>query len=176
MNKEMNKKMKISVHRMALLLTVFCFGVLNSSPNAQAGDHRTLEFWQFRLGGIYATNTSGETYSGQLTWNPELHLGKLFSLIGNLGASYFKSNLDTKFTVVDYGGILGINLGKLTLEGQAGIQSWTNRKSYTLVGGGLTYRFVGRKLGLFDRIFVGYNTLLDSGDTKEIKAGIGFSF
>ena len=153
--------------RFFFLLCAFVF-----SQNSRA----EISFMEFQANGIGVTQAAGgNSYSGQLSWNPTVGMGPI-ALRGDLGLTLLKSTFDSKFTVIDYQLLLKYDLlGPISIEGGGGLETWVNNGGTHLVlSGNLVWGL--KFLSIFDRIFAGYSRFFLSGNaTNEFKLGVGFS-
>jgi hypothetical protein len=130
----------------------------------------------FEANGIGVMQSSGgNSYSGQVSWNPTMGLGD-FSLRGDLGLTLLKSTFDSKFTAIDYQVFLKYNfLGPWAVEGGGGLQTWVgNAGTHPILSGNLVWET--KFFSVCDRIFAGYSRyFLSSNGTNEYRLGLGFS-
>ncbi|MCM2277374.1 MAG: hypothetical protein NDJ89_04805 [Oligoflexia bacterium] len=146
------------------------------SRGALAGGE-SLSLLEFRTNGIFATNETGETYSGQLGWNPSYLLSESLTLRGNVGGSVFKGALAEKFLVLDFGALAGYAISPaLEAELGAGIQNWSSRGTWFCATGTVSWNFEQRLLNLVDRVFAGYSRVFQTSASNEFRLGIGISF
>lgn len=130
----------------------------------------------FQANGLAVTQSSGgQTFTGQLSWTPEVGIGFL-SVRGSVGAALMKSVLNEKFLATHYQGFLKLSfLGLAALEGGGGLETWVgNGGTYPIVSGNFAVEFPGLIFGI-NRVFAGYSHLfVTNNSTNQFKLGIGF--
>jgi len=147
-----------------------------TSASALAADSG-LTFMHFQANGYGAfQDAGGNTFSGQISWNPQYGLSDSLYLRGNLGATLLKSTFDSKFLATNYQVLAGYRLGSFGLEAGGGAQTWfDNGGTAAIVSANVPWSFDKPLLGLFDRVFAGGSMFLLSNTTYEARLGVGIS-
>lgn len=137
---------------------------------------------RFRTGAIYVFQASGGlTYSGVLTWNPELKLSRAFAVGITAGGSVLKQTSNSFFPLLEYSLNASFTnlpfLPQLGWELGFGAQTWVNYGGTNWeINTSFLWKFDHRLLGFVDRLFVGYVALPSSSLTQELKLGLGFGW
>lgn len=174
MVKKITSKLKKSVVY-AKITAAFCALLLGSSAMADFS-MADINHKEFRAGGIYLTNSSGDSFSGVLSWNPSYAINSDWSIRGNVGASALKGTTET-FIMSEYGLLAGYKINSaFEIELGAGMQNWSNESTASMMNLNVLWNMGAPVLGLFDRVFAGYTTVNQDTKTTELKLGVTITF
>jgi hypothetical protein len=138
-----------------------------------SGEART-RFSRFRLSEITVFQSGGSSFSGELSWNPAVHLWRNLSLQGNFGISSFKNQYGSNIFIVEFQALAALKFKKFTLEAGGGEQLWKDtNSSYFALSGNILYQFNSPVWRVIDSVFLGYTSVsIPSYPTQEIKVGV----
>jgi hypothetical protein len=138
-----------------------------------SGEART-RLSRFRLSEITVFQSGGSSFSGDLSWNPAVHLWRNLSLQGNFGVSSFKNQGGSNIFIVEFQALAALKLKKFTLEAGGGEQFWKDtNSSYFALSGNILYQLNSPVWRVIDSVFLGYTSVsIPSYPTQEIKVGI----
>ena len=138
----------------------------------------TTSIASFQLGSTGAfQDAESSTFAPEVSWNPTLNLWRSLSLRGNFGLMPLKNN-DTQnlFLATEYELLLSLLIHRILIEGGGGFQTWWASPGGTqpVIGANVGVHFDNLLLGVADRLFAGYQAVLDPQfTTHELKIGIG---
>ncbi|MGZ3686913.1 MAG: hypothetical protein ACXWPM_07355 [Bdellovibrionota bacterium] len=127
-------------------------------------------------------NTGAYVVSGELSWEPTIHLPRRFLLRADLGVSVFESRDGLEFAVTEYQGFVGYEgLKYFSFALGGGAQTWWGYLFETSPEASIQMAVKVRSakpfLRLIDRVFTEYTMVLYQGiPFHEVKLGIGFRF
>jgi hypothetical protein len=137
--------------------------------------HASLSLLNFDIAQISVLQSSGNSFSGFVGWNPRLDLSSLYVKL-DAGASLL-TNGSEKFVAARGQALLGLTLSdRLAAEVGPGLQYWLegtdNDGMPFFAGGNIRY-----KLNQTFNPFVGYAAIFVAGSlTHEIRIGTGIHF
>jgi hypothetical protein len=130
----------------------------------------------FRASGIYLNNSAGDSFSGELSWNPSYSINPDWTVRGNVGLSPQKGTSET-FIMSEFGLLGGYKINQAwEVEVGAGLQSWSNESTASMVNLNVLWNMGAPLLGYFERIFAGYSLVNQEKVTNEIKIGVTMTF
>jgi len=137
---------------------------------------------RFRLGqfGLFQ-NSGGKSYSGFLTWNPEVQILPWLSAGVGTGGSILTGGSLGYFLMLEY--VLTLTVGGLPILPQVlvgvegGAQTWIGHSgTYPVVGLNVSWKFEQPVFHILERVLVGYSTLIAPDVTHEVRIGIGIDW
>ena len=129
----------------------------------------------FRISQLSVLQSGGNSFTGELSWNPALHLTGVLSLSGNLGVSDYRGRTGSDFIVLEAQAFAAVTLERWSVEAGAGQERWgaAESGSYFAPGGNVLYRLDSPFLAVFDRVVAGYTFVSVPGfATQELKLGL----
>ncbi|HTL10923.1 MAG TPA: FecR family protein [Bdellovibrionota bacterium] len=142
-----------------------------------AGPPSRFEVWRFRLGGLLATNSTGNSSSGLLSWAPRFRISDRWAAGALVGASMFKNLAETgggTFLVLDSMAVAWYRfLPTFEAELGGGMQFWFGKDN--ALTGTAQISFVPHHplFNVIDRVVAGYTFANFTATTSEIRLGIG---
>lgn len=132
---------------------------------------KTWDLISFRLEDIYVIQ-KGNANSGQISWNPTLHVSDILVLRGLFGGSLLKRPDLTLFTLLDYEAFFGVEK-TVGIEVGGGGQTWVDNGGTYFTWGGSLYVSLP---SVISRIFAGYGMVLTPTLSSVLRGGIAVSF
>ena len=167
----MNKKM----NPLKGLLAQGLLASLLVSGSAMAS-FENVTYKDFRANGIYATSTTGNSYSGELSWHPNYALNSSWDLRGIIGFAPLKGE-DETFIMSEYGVMAAYNINpEWEVEAGAGLQSWSGQDTSPMFSANVVKSLTEPYWGLVDGLFAGYSMVAHDEAASIVKVGITLSF
>jgi hypothetical protein len=167
----MNKKM----NPLKGLLAQGLLASLLVSGSAMAS-FENFTYKDFRANGIYATSTTGNSYSGELSFHPNYALNSSWDLRGIIGFAPLKGE-DETFIMSEYGVMAAYNINpEWEVEAGAGLQSWSGQSSSPMVSANVLKSLKEPFMGYVNQLFAGYSMVSHDEPASEFKIGVTFSF
>lgn len=134
-----------------------------------------IKLTEFRANGIYSSNTTGNTTSGELGWFPSYSIHSDWSVRGFLGLSPFKGTADT-YVMSEFGILGGYKINpQLEVELGAGIQAGKST-SASMITSNVLWSLEKPFMGYVEKIFAGYSSVSFDVPSSQIKLGIILTF
>ena len=133
-------------------------------------------YLNFRANGVFVTNTSGNSFSAELGWNPAYQFNNKWSVRGNFGLAPLKGKSKT-FLMSEFG-VLGAYTINPTweVEAGAGLQMWSGKSNALMENVNVLWKLPTPFMGLVDKVFAGYSLVNQDISTSMIKAGVTITF
>jgi hypothetical protein len=138
-----------------------------------------IDWCDFRLQQLTIFQPFGYNFTGEVSWNPALHLGSYVAIRGNIGGALLKGFPD-KFVAIDYEARISYAFCKsFSVEAGGGAQTWLQENGGTAptVSGALSWMFFRKIPWMRAGITAGYTMFLPKDNlTHEATLGIMLSF
>lgn len=169
------KKISQKTSSLISVLSVFYLMLLSNSAKAEF-KMENIKKMDFRAAGIYLTNSAGNSFSSELSWNPSYAFTSDWTLLGNVGVSPLKGKSGT-FIMSEFGVLGGYKINQsYEVEVGAGLQAWSGQSTASMINVNALWKLSTPYMGHFDRLFFGYSLVNQSASTSEFKIGITMSF
>ena len=135
-----------------------------------------LSYLDFRTNGIFVTNSTGNSGSIEVSWNPSYELNSDWSVRGLVGAASLKGE-DGTLMMTEYG-VMGAYDFMPTWEVElgAGIQSWSGQETSPMIATNVLKTLEAPLLGYVDRVFAGFSQVSHEESTSVFKVGVTATF
>jgi len=137
-----------------------------------------IKLTDLRAGGIYVTNSNGNSGSGIVSWNPSYVIDESWSVGANVGVSSIKGKANKSLLLTDFGISAGYKIDPTwSVELGAGSQTWTDVAAASTITLNGLYSFGAAPLfGYFDRAYAGFTSVDQKAATTEVQIGLTMSF
>jgi len=153
--------------------SVIALTVLSASASAAMENVRYLDF---RTNGIYVTNSTGNSGSLEVSWNPSYELNSSWSLRGLVGVASLKGE-DGTLMMSEYGVMAAYDfMPKWEIELGGGIQSWSGEDTSPMIMTNVLKTLEAPLFGYVDRVFAGFSQVSHDESTSVFKVGVTASF
>lgn len=144
-----------------------------------ASEAKGIDWAVFRLDQLSVFQSFGNSFSGEVSWNPCFNLSSRFGVRGNFGGMLLKG-FSGKFVAAEYEALLSFSFCKsLAVEAGGGAQTWFEAAGGTSPEFSLAanWMFIRNLLGLRAGINAGYSLFLpEKNTTNEAKIGVTIAF
>lgn len=146
------------------------------APEVTESRFRLLDF---RVNQISVFQSSGNSFSGQVSWAPYYRINPKMGVRASIGVAPLLGQGTGTFAALEYQVLYAYNFNQnWTAEAGLGAQTWLASPSSTglMTSAMGHYKFNKKFLKVVDGAFLGYSTYFSSVLTHQIKAGIQLSF
>jgi hypothetical protein len=138
-----------------------------------------IDWCVFRAQQFTAIQQFGQSFSGEVSWNPLFDLGKGFGVRGNVGGTILKGFPD-QFVAAEYEARLSYAVTRtLAVEAGGGAQTWFQKTGGTspLVSAAVSWMFFRKFSWLRAGVTAGYSLFLPKDNaTHEARLGVALAF
>lgn len=136
-----------------------------------------FSYMDFRANGLMVNNSTGDSFSGELSWHPSYEVAADWKVVGLVGFAPLKGDGET-IIMSEFG--VAANYAFLpswSAELGLGSQAWSGNSSVSssMVNANVFWGFDQPFFGLVDKLFVGVSSVNHEKKTTEIKVGVTFS-
>jgi hypothetical protein len=135
-----------------------------------------LSYKHFRANGFFATNSTGNSLSPELSWNPNYKLNDKWNLRGLVGAAPIKGT-DENIMMTEYAVGAAYQIKpSWEIEVAGGMQSWSGEQTSPMAGANVIKTFSETKMKYIDGFFAGVSQVAHDEATTIVKFGVTLSF
>lgn len=170
-----NLKAKSNRSSMIRKVAVVAFALFTADVTLADFKQENFRFLEIRGNGIYSSNATGSTASGEVSWMPTYLINNDWSVRGFVGVSSFKGTTDT-YLMSEYGILGGYKINpQWEVELGAGMQAGKST-SAGMGTVGVLWSLGAPVLGCIEKVFAGYSAVSFNSPTSQIKVGVALNF
>ena len=154
-----------------LAIAGICFGTQSTFAAME-----NFSYKSFRVNGFFATNSSGNSLSPELSWNPSYSLNEKWNLRGIVGAAAVKG-VDESILMTEYGVMAAYKvMPTWEIEAGAGMQSWAGEDTSPMFSANVIKTLPEKYAKYIDGVFAGYSMVSHEEATSVFKVGVTLNF